>query len=557
MEATLRYTPDLRPASEKIVPLLHRKAAELGAEAEVKVVVTLVAPVFTAKGIPGDTEYDAIRANHIAALEHEFVSQSADYGFQPSRGLKHSPVVCGKVAVAQLDALVSLPIVRAIEHDFRLKAVRVQGGGLIKAPQLQAQGGRGNGIGVAVLDTGIDWNHPELSGQVTAGGDFTETQTSDQGYDDNGHGTSCAGIIAGSSRGMAPQAHLWAMKVLDSEGNGDFSNSVAALDEVYEYRNDFGGAHAVNMSLGGAAPINYVCDGDMPSMTEAMSRLIGVGIPILVSSGNDGCTAGISFPACVSYAISVGAVYDANIGGISFPESTACMLLGCSDSTTAADQIACYSNSGANLDILSPSHCADTTELGGGYDACFGGTSAAAPYASGAAAQILSLRPGTTPAQLRTAFKSTGRPITDPRNGLTRRRIDGLAAYQYLAGGGGGSCVNSDTVICLQSDDRFEVRVEWHGFEETQYHPAFVSSLRTSDSGIFFYSDPSNLEFLIKVLNGCWLNDHYWVFFAATTNVAFIVTVTDTETGASKIYFNSEGHPADAVTDTVAFAACP
>ena len=123
--------------------------------------------------------------------------------------------------------------------------------------------------------------------------------------------------------------------------------------------------------------------------------------------------------------------------------------------------------------------------------------------------------------------------------------------------GGGGDCVNSDTVICLRSGDRFEVKVEWHAAGETQFHPAFVSSLRTSDSGIFYYNNPDNLEFLLKVLNGCPLNDRYWVFFAATTNVAFNVTVIDTENGASKIYSNPEGHRADAVTDTGAFATCP
>lgn len=121
----------------------------------------------------------------------------------------------------------------------------------------------------------------------------------------------------------------------------------------------------------------------------------------------------------------------------------------------------------------------------------------------------------------------------------------------------GGSCVNTDREICLGEGDRFEVKIEWHGSGETAFKPAFVSSLRTADAGMFYYSNPNNLEFLLKVLNGCPMNNNYWVFFAATTNVAFNVTVTDTETGARRLYSNQEGHPADTITDTTAFATCP
>ncbi len=79
---------------------------------------------------------------------------------------------------------------------------------------------------------------------------------------------------------------------------------------------------------------------------------------------------------------------------------------------------------------------------------------------------------------------------------------------------------------------------------------------RTDDSAIFYFFNPSNLELLVKVLDGCLFNDRYWVFFAATTDVEFTLTVTDLETGATKTYHNPYQHPADAVTDTDAFAAC-
>lgn len=436
LKSDISFQADARPAADKISPTLQDRMASARAGAVIDVIVTLHEPTLDTVISPGIRAYDELRARHIAVLEHAFAAEAAPHGFDTKRGLKHSPVVAGRIAVDSIEALARLSMVKAIELDHRENLTRIEGGALIRASQLQGQGGQGNGIGVAVLDSGIDWTHPELASQVTAAGDFTGTQTSDFGFDDQGHGTSCAGIIAGNQDGMAPQAHLWAMKVCTADGCSQ-SDMEAALDAVYEYRNDYGGAHVVNMSIGGGAPINYVCDADYPSWTAVLGQLVGAGIAVFASSGNDGCTNGISRPACISHAISVGAVYDADIGSASFGPG-ACTPAGCSNATTAADMITCYSNSGTYLDILAPSHCADTTELGGGYDPCFGGTSAAAPYASGVAAQILSLRPSTTPAQLRQALASTGTPLTDPGNGITRNRIDAVSAYQYLTGGGGG-----------------------------------------------------------------------------------------------------------------------
>ena len=79
----------------------------------------------------------------------------------------------------------------------------------------------------------------------------------------------------------------------------------------------------------------------------------------------------------------------------------------------------------------------------------------------------------------------------------------------------------------------------------------------SDDSGLFYFFTPNNWEMLIKVLDGCASTAHYWVFFAATTDVEFVVTVTDTQTGKVRTYFNPQGVSADAVTDTGAFATCP
>lgn len=108
----------------------------------------------------------------------------------------------------------------------------------------------------------------------------------------------------------------------------------------------------------------------------------------------------------------------------------------------------------------------------------------------------------------------------------------------------------------LLNGDRFRVSVQWSAVEFPE-GPAFVSNLRTEDTGFFYFLDPENVEFLIKVLDGCVNNDHYWVFFAGATDVEFTVTVTDTQADVTRTYTNPLGNPADAVTDTSAFATCP
>ena len=117
-----------------------------------------------------------------------------------------------------------------------------------------------------------------------------------------------------------------------------------------------------------------------------------------------------------------------------------------------------------------------------------------------------------------------------------------------------GTCTPSDTVMCLQNG-RFKISVKWwdeHG--NTGVGHAIPS---TDDSGLFWFFSPSNMELLIKVLDGCGVNNKYWVFFAATTDQEFTVTVTDTNTAQQVEYTNPLKHPADAVTDTSAFATCP
>ncbi len=123
------------------------------------------------------------------------------------------------------------------------------------------------------------------------------------------------------------------------------------------------------------------------------------------------------------------------------------------------------------------------------------------------------------------------------------------------AGGEPFDCVADDTTLCL-NDGRFRVRLTWRVPAGNQ-GAGHVVPFGSNDSGLLWFFNPVNWEMLVKVLDGCTVNDRYWVFFAAVTNVEFTLTVTDSTTGATKTYVNPQGSSADSITDTDAFAACP
>jgi hypothetical protein len=136
-------------------------------------------------------------------------------------------------------------------------------------------------------------------------------------------------------------------------------------------------------------------------------------------------------------------------------------------------------------------------------------------------------------------------------------QTDDIQAIQYYYGTGTSTaCVPDATTLCM-NNGRFSARGTFRT-AAGQTGPFMAVPVATApDSGLFWFFAPSNLEMLIKVLNGCGLNSRYWVFFSAGTNVEFTVTVTDTQTGATKTYSNALNTAAPPVQDTSAFATCP
>lgn len=126
-----------------------------------------------------------------------------------------------------------------------------------------------------------------------------------------------------------------------------------------------------------------------------------------------------------------------------------------------------------------------------------------------------------------------------------------------LADAGTTGCHNApDATRVFLHRGRFEVEATWRDFAD-RTGTAWVAPPASDGSALFWFFSPDNWELMVKVLDGCGLNGRFWVFHAATTNVEYTLTVTDTVTGQVRRYDNPLGRRAPAVTDTEAFATCP
>lgn len=130
-----------------------------------------------------------------------------------------------------------------------------------------------------------------------------------------------------------------------------------------------------------------------------------------------------------------------------------------------------------------------------------------------------------------------------------------LDSAVFLAGGSftdDSGCVPSATKVCLLGG-RFEISVNWEDYQHV-HRDALVASAGTPESALFYFRSPLNWEFLIKIIDGCSLNNKYWVYFAAATDVGYVVTVRDTQsTAPPKQYTNPLGTASPAVNDSSAF----
>lgn len=147
---------------------------------------------------------------------------------------------------------------------------------------------------------------------------------------------------------------------------------------------------------------------------------------------------------------------------------------------------------------------------------------------------------------------------------VTSLAIDSTGQFLHAGTNGGGvfdielappACADPHT-LCLQGG-RFQISVQWTDFNGNTGLASVVPGATSNNSGVMWFFSPDNWELLIKVLDGCVVNGHYWVLGAAATNVAYTIQVTDTQTGEVKTYTNPLGTVSPAITDTTAFGNCP
>jgi subtilisin family serine protease len=213
----------------------------------------------------------------------------------------------------------------------------------------------GAGVKVAIIDTGIDLNHPDLVGKVDGGySAITKTEKPEDYQDDNGHGSHVSGTIAALHDGkgvvgVAPKARLYAVKVLDADGSGNLSDVIDGI--VWAAKN---GMQVANMSLG--APV------DSDAMHRAVRFAKGMGVVIVAAAGNSGGSVG--FPGA-------------------YPETIA---VSASDSN---DKLASFSSRGPEVKFIAPGVDVVSDKLGGGLIS-YSGTSMASPHVAGLAALAVS-----------------------------------------------------------------------------------------------------------------------------------------------------------------------
>jgi subtilisin family serine protease len=377
---------------------------------------------------PGSSEF----ASAVRQTAEELLGSFRPAEFALKRRFGSVNALAGEISRAGLRRLLRDPRVLRVDLDVGGVGHLDEARPLATIDAMQTLGYTGKDVVVAVLDSGYDTDHADLqddllaescfcsdSGGCCPGGSSTQFGAG-SAEDDNGHGTNVSGIITSKGTiaptGSAPDSDIVAIKVLDSGGSFCCSSDVVAgLDWILDNRPE---VDLVNMSLGTFARFAGDCDGATAytmAFATAINTLRVRGVTVFASSGNNGSGIDMGAPACIANALSVGAVWDANVGSQTF--------LGCTDVTTAADQVTCFSNSDSETDLFAPGAFTTSTGLGGGTST-YGGTSQASPLAASCAALLLDKDEDLTPGQIETALESSSTLVTDTTNGLSFPRVD-------------------------------------------------------------------------------------------------------------------------------------
>lgn len=278
----------------------------------------------------------------------------------------------------------------------------------------------GQGINIAVLDTGVNKNHLDLVNRVEQCKDFTTTTTfvNNSCADGNGHGTHVAGSALadggsdnGGVYGVAPQADLWAYKVLSNSGSGYSDDIAAAIRHAADQATATGTKTIINMSLGASSNDNLI--------SSAVTYAYGKGVLVVAAAGNSGYAPGtIGYPGALVNAIAVAALEDKQENGTYRVANYSSRGF----SSTAGN----YIIQQGDVEISAPGSDVYSTWYNGGYNK-ISGTSMATPHVSGLAAKIWAQNPTWTHTQLRTNLQNRAK-LVDIKGGYHAATGDDIAS---------------------------------------------------------------------------------------------------------------------------------
>ena len=362
------------------------------------------------------------------------------------------PAIALSADSATLQQLAQSPLISGISADHLSKITDQGGDSLLGTPATWNAGFSGQGQTVAILDTGVQSSHPFFGNRVVAEACYS-TNDPTQNYSSlcpNGqpsqggsgagepcpatiygceHGTHVAGIAAGNGlnlsgvnyAGVAINANIMAVQIFTRVGTAQAGYGLSAFDSdiisglswVATQSSSFNIA-AVNLSLGNGVIYNNStsCDQVDPSLKNAIDSLRTINIATVIAAGNDGSSTGISYPGCISSAISVGAVDNQDNIQTSFSNSG-------------------VSATGVSLPSLLAPGAGVYSSLPGNTYGVLSGTSMATPYVTGAIAVLKSEKPGATVDQMLGILKNTGRLLADTTRNQSvsaRVQLDAAAA---------------------------------------------------------------------------------------------------------------------------------
>ena len=340
-----------------------------------------------------------------------------EVGFDPSWRFHHIPIIAGTIETDLLDELLEVEGVVFLTLNGELRIALDNAIGIHHVDTVWDYGYTGEGISIAIIDTGIDPLHVGLNDfdddpttndpKVVAFYDALDDSGDDgsgetEPYDDQGHGSHCAGISAGSGavdenpmggddskpyRGVAPDAWLVGVKVLDSGGSGSFAEVMRGMEWTIDNKIKYN-IRAASMSLGGVWLVELTQEQE-ERVTHLANEMVAAGISLMIAAGNSAAYGTIGTPGAAKDVITVG-------------------------STEDSKELAVYSSKGPthegqikpNVAAIGSAVMSVEANSGNGY-ASYSGTSMATPMVAGMAVLLLPANPDLQPLMIRTILEST------------------------------------------------------------------------------------------------------------------------------------------------------